>query len=124
MAGYENQKTLTTADKKYCHPCVYKGVFAEDYLCNYIGITGKPRGCSAGVGCTQRRTEPLVVSKLQLKSSKSELPKGKKKIQCAMCGNIFIGSSKARYCEHCRKIRLQQGRQTWLNSKQEKAIDD
>ena len=114
MAGYKNPRMLTAADKKYCHPCVYKGSFAADYLCNYISVTGERRGCPAGVGCTQRRTEPIFIPKPQPKLPEGQLPKGKHKIQCARCGNIFIGSKRAQYCEACRRQRLQEGHANWI----------
>lgn len=46
--------TLNKDDKLYCSKCVYQGCYTEDYLCNYILITGEHRGCKAGVGCNKR----------------------------------------------------------------------
>lgn len=118
MAGYKNPKMLTAADKKYCSSCIYKGSFAADYLCNFFVITGMMRGCPAGVGCNQRRSEPIFVPKPQPKIPTDKLPPSKLEIKCIRCGNTFIGSKKARYCEHCRRIRLHEGHLNWTKSKE------
>lgn len=43
-------------DKAWCRKCIYHG--SENYgnyLCDYILLTGKRRGCKPGEGCNQRR---------------------------------------------------------------------
>ncbi len=41
-------------DRAYCKQCVYANRHDSINLCNYILITGKMRGCKAGVGCERR----------------------------------------------------------------------
>ena len=49
--------TPEEADRAFCRGCIYAagetGIW--DYLCNYFLITGKRRGCHAGVGCQKRK---------------------------------------------------------------------
>ena len=45
---------LSKRDMAYCSRCEYKGNFAENYLCDYIGASGHKRGCKAGAGCERR----------------------------------------------------------------------
>ena len=48
-------------DRIYCRNCFYRAHGAhggdQPWLCEYILITGKPRGCRAGEGCTKREEE-------------------------------------------------------------------
>lgn len=43
-------------DKDYCNGCKYfKGWKASTMkYCDYLSITGKPRPCPAGIGCTAK----------------------------------------------------------------------
>lgn len=50
-----HQEKQDAADREYCKPCIYRGsVEYGNNLCDYILLTGKRRGCKAGVGCTER----------------------------------------------------------------------
>ena len=43
---------------KYCDPCVYRKSITGGWCpyCDYLCVTGKPRPCPAGDGCTVRVT--------------------------------------------------------------------
>lgn len=41
-------------DREYCRKCFYREVNTWNFLCNYYLMTGKRRGCNAGVGCNKR----------------------------------------------------------------------
>nr|DAE34671.1 MAG TPA: hypothetical protein [Caudoviricetes sp.] len=47
---------MALLDKDYCKGCKYfKGWQASTVkYCDYISITGKPRPCPAGIGCTAK----------------------------------------------------------------------
>lgn len=44
------------ADREYCAVCKYRaqGLEIGKYLCLYLAMTCKRRGCAAGCGCTRR----------------------------------------------------------------------
>ena len=52
---------------KYCDPCVYRKSFTGGWwpYCDYLCMTGKPRPCPAGDGCTVRVTR-MVYRKREL----------------------------------------------------------
>lgn len=42
-------------DKEFCSKCFYRGWGAYfENLCDYLILTGTPRGCKAGDGCNKR----------------------------------------------------------------------
>lgn len=46
-----------TADQRYCARCIFAAaptMLENDYLCQYILLTGKRRGCKPGRGCPKR----------------------------------------------------------------------
>ena len=47
-------------DRMYCRLCIYRARSGHDenrpWLCEYILMTGKPRGCPPGEGCEKRKT--------------------------------------------------------------------
>lgn len=43
-----------SSDRMYCIKCEYASDNVSCNLCDYLLITGKPRGCKYGVGCTER----------------------------------------------------------------------
>ena len=44
-------------DSEFCGGCVYKRGFGVDASCDYIGVTGRPRPCPGGRGCTVKTLE-------------------------------------------------------------------
>ena len=48
-------------DRLWCRKCIYRGRTGHDsdrpWLCEYVLVTGKPRGCKAGEGCEKRVEE-------------------------------------------------------------------
>lgn len=52
-----SQGVTSVRDRAYCRRCIYASpvMLREDYLCDYLAIVGRPRGCKAGDGCTERR---------------------------------------------------------------------
>lgn len=54
----EHIYTPAPKDIKYCRKCIYAAGNTSihfDYLCDYIGKTGRRRGCKPGVGCIKRK---------------------------------------------------------------------
>lgn len=53
------KKMVKTVDS-YCRGCIHLVRVScdqtKDKACDFIGHTGRPRPCPAGVGCTERRT--------------------------------------------------------------------
>lgn len=94
---------LTAENKKYCSPCVYKGCFTEGYLCNFNVLTGRVRGCKAGVGCTQRVLDAPVKKSIEDRS-------------CEICGATYKGTTKSHYCPSCRKEAISKSmKERWQN---------
>ena len=46
----------TPEDLEYCRRCVYRKDMGMIKVCDYLLITGHPRGCPPGVGCTKKKT--------------------------------------------------------------------
>ena len=83
-------KTLRESDKAYCNKCLYRGRFTEEYLCNYFCLTGKLRGCKAGVGCDKRHIATNADNTFGYRT-------------CKRCGAPFVGTKDANYCIECRR---------------------
>lgn len=60
----------------YCLTCKYRGLIkfnGRELACDYMLITGKPRGCPAGPGCSKRERgarekEPLTLTPKEAKT--------------------------------------------------------
>lgn len=52
---------ISLNDRLWCRKCIYRARTGHDHdcpwLCEYVLITGKPRGCKAGEGCEKRAEE-------------------------------------------------------------------
>ena len=52
---------ISLNDRLWCRKCIYRARTGHDHdrpwLCEYVLITGKPRGCKAGEGCEKRVEE-------------------------------------------------------------------
>lgn len=83
-------RELREEDKAYCSKCVYKGRCSEDYLCDYLVMTGKRRGCKAGKGCKKRKLIPSIEDNGGMRT-------------CEKCGAAYVGGQKSHYCPECRK---------------------
>ena len=83
-------RELREEDKAYCAMCVYKGRCSEDYLCDYLVVTGKRRGCKAGKGCKKRKLIPSIEDNGGMRT-------------CEKCGAAYVGGQKSHYCPECRK---------------------
>ena len=59
-----NDQGMTPEDQEYCRRCVYRKDMGMIKVCDYLLITGHPRGCPPGVGCTKektgRRRRPMI----------------------------------------------------------------
>lgn len=90
---------ISKEDKRFCRPCVYCGKrgYAYHNLCDYILLTGRPRGCPPGVGCTERK-----------RAEKSVKPAEMLLRVCEICGKRYEGGERARLCQDCRKARWRQ----------------
>lgn len=49
------EQGMTPEDQEYCRRCVYRKDLGAFKICDYITITGHPRGCPPGVGCTRKK---------------------------------------------------------------------
>lgn len=83
-------RMLKASDKAYCGKCIYRGRFSAEYLCDYLGMTGKRRGCKAGVGCIRRDI--------------GEAKMYENRRICERCGAVYEGGKKSHICPQCRRI--------------------
>ena len=65
---------------KTCRGCAYSGVTSTCLSCNYILVTGHPRGCPAGEGCKRRTPghKLLTIDQLILMPVKAAKPRTRK----------------------------------------------
>lgn len=84
------RRTLLPEDRAFCIKCIYAGRQAEEYLCDYMLLTGKRRGCAPGKGCKKRI----------IKQKESTVADEK---SCERCGALFNGSATTHLCPECRK---------------------
>lgn len=59
---------------KYCDACVYRKSITGGYLryCDYLCMTGKPRPCPAGDGCTVRSTRRVYRKRALTEEEKAQ----------------------------------------------------
>ena len=59
---------------KYCDPCVYRKSITGGWFlcCDYLCMTGKPRPCPAGDGCTVRVTRRVYRKRVLTEEEKAQ----------------------------------------------------
>lgn len=59
---------------KYCDPCVYRKSITGGWCqyCDYLCMTGKPRPCPAGDGCTVRVTRRVYRKRVLTEEEKAQ----------------------------------------------------
>ena len=59
---------------KYCDACVYRKSITGGYFpyCDYLCMTGKPRSCPAGDGCTVRATRRVYRKRTLTEEEKAQ----------------------------------------------------